>query len=505
MRIFAAALGTETNTFSPLPTGWQTFRETLYHRSHATARSSNPFALPLHAWKHLAVSAGDTFVEGLAAFAQPAGLTTEDVWRELRATLLENLAAACPVDIVLLNLHGAMVAENCDDCEGDLLEGVRRLVGPDVVVGAELDLHCHLTERMVSAATALILYKEYPHTDVEDRAAELFRVCHAAADGQVQPVMALVDCRMLGVWRTSKPPVRALVDRMSALERQDGILSVSFCHGFPWADVPDVGARTLVVADGDRDLAARIAADLAAEIWEARESCRDDVLAIDDAIVATLAPVDGLTVMADVSDNAGGGAASDATFLLSALGAAGAQGVLYGCFWDPVAVRLCQEAGEGASLALRLGGKVGPLSGDPVDLPVRVRKIVEEACQTFGNGRQPMGTAVLLQADGIDLVVNTIRTQTFHPDAFTQFGIDLSGYRTVVVKSAQHFHAGFAPLARRILYIAGPGTVSPDFARLPVPRAGRPLWPQVDDPFEAASADPFDQTGRYPEPRDAAP
>ena len=411
----------------------------------------------------------------------------ENVWWHLRETLLEDLAAALPVDLVLLNLHGAMVAADCDDCEGDLLERVRRRVGPDVVVGAELDLHCHLTERMVAAATALILYKEYPHTDVEDRAAELYRLCRAAAEGRVQPAMALVDCRMLGVWRTSSPPVRALIERMHALEEQDGVLSVSFCHGFPWADVPDVGARTLVIADGDRSRAAKFATDLAAEIWTCRDACRNHLLTIEEGVAAALTPVDGVTVLADVSDNAGGGAASDATFLLSALRLAGVKGVLYGCFWDPLAVRLCQEAGEGASIDLRLGGKVGPLSGDPVDLPVRVRQIVEEAHQTFGDGRQQMGTAVLLEAEGIDLVVNTIRTQTFHPDAFTQFGIDLSGYRTVGVKSAQHFHAGFAPIARRIFYVAGPGTVSPDFACLPVPRSGRPLWPQVEDPFAATA------------------
>jgi microcystin degradation protein MlrC len=299
--------------------------------------------------------------------------------------------------------------------------------------------------------------------------------------------MALADCRMLGVWRTSKPAVRVLVDRMTALESRDGVLSVSFCHGFPWADVPEVGAKTLVVADGDQSRAAKVAADLAVDIWACREACRDDLLTIEESVAAALAPVDGMTVLADVSDNAGGGAASDATFMLAALRAAGASGVLCGCFWDPVAVRLCREAGEGARLDLRLGGKVGPLSGDPVDLTVRVGRIVEGAHQTFGDGRQQMGVAVLLQADGVDLVVNTIRTQTFHPDAFTQLGVELSAYRTVVVKSAQHFHAGFAPLADRILYVAGPGTVSPDFARLPVPRAGRPLWPQVEDPYRVAA------------------
>jgi microcystin degradation protein MlrC len=195
---------------------------------------------------------------------------------------------------------------------------------------------------------------------------------------------------------------------------------------------------------------------------------------------------DELTVLADISDNAGGGAASDSTFMLRALMDAGAKGVLFGFVWDPVAVRLCEEAGEGASLRLRLGGKIGPMSGDPLDVDVRVLRIVREAGVSYGDGRQAMGTAILLDAGGAHVVINSIRTQTFHPDGYSQFGIDLGAYRIIVVKSAQHFHAGFAKISKNILYAVGPGTVSPDFMQLKLPKAGRPLWPQVDDPWREA-------------------
>jgi len=490
LRIFSAAVGTETNTFSPLPTGWATFRETLYYRRGATDLSANHFVIPIKVWRRMAEEKGHEFVESLAAFAQPGGLTVQAVWEELRDAILEDLTAAGPFDIVLLNLHGAMASTDCEDCEGDLLVRVRQIVGPSTAIGVELDLHCHLTERMLSAASVVILYKEYPHTDVGKRAAELFSICGDAAEGKTRPIMATHDCRMLGVWRTSDPPVRKIVEKMAAMERDDRVLSVSFCHGFPWANVPDVGAKTLAVTDGDIGLAHALADGLGAEIRELAAVHKSSFVTMDEAINALRAGGPGLTLVADVSDNAGGGAASDSTFFLAALLQAGIPRVIVGALWDPISVRLCQEAGEGKRLRLRIGGKVGPLSGNPVDLTVVVERILENASVSFGDGRQAMGAAALVCGDGVHIVINSVRTQTFHPDAFTQFGVDLTAYDAAIVKSAQHFHAGFAPIAERILYAVAPGTVSPDFAHLPLPRAGRLLAPQVADPFASDNAKP---------------
>ena len=132
-----------------------------------------------------------------------------------------------PVDLVLLSMHGAMVSTGCDDCEGDLLSHVRAIAGPEVIVGAELDLHCHITRRMLDNADALITFKEYPHLDSSARAAELFEICLKARQSGVKPVMSVFDCRMISAWRTPMQPMRDFVDGMSALEGQDGVLSVS--------------------------------------------------------------------------------------------------------------------------------------------------------------------------------------------------------------------------------------------------------------------------------------
>ena len=484
MRVFIACLGTETNTFSSLPAGEQTYRDTAVFDGDATRHEPNPFSLPLHIWREHAEAEGHEVIEGLCAFAQPAGRTIRRVYEGYRDRILAQAEAALPLDLVLVNMHGAMVAEGYDDCEGDLLARLRAVIGPETVLGGELDLHCHITPEMLEAATALITYKEYPHIDIGERAEDLFRLCHDAALGRTRPVMAAHDCRMISMWRTTGDQMQAFVADMKAREGRDGVLAVSFGHGFPWGDVAEVGAKTLVVADGDKDKAATHAADLALRLWSMREATRPSAVGIDEAIDRALATDGGPVVLADVSDNAGGGAPSDATFILERLIARGVRDAASGLYWDPVAVRFCMEAGEGASLNLRIGGKCGPDSGDPVDLAVTVERIVTGAAQTFGAARNRMGDAVWVRTDGgLDLVLNTVRTQVFHPDAFTAVGLELAAKKIVVVKSTQHFHAGFAPIARDILYVAAPGAIAPDFAAIPYTKLKKPYWPRVEDPW----------------------
>ncbi|MCG8694466.1 MAG: M81 family metallopeptidase [Minwuiales bacterium] len=483
MKVFIASLGTETNTFSPLPTGEETFAETMLFHGDATASDPSIFSGPLHVWRRKAEEIGGSVVESLAAFAQPAGTTVRPVYENFRDEIMADLKAALPVDMVLICMHGAMVADGLDDCEGDTVEALRQIVGPNVPIGLELDLHCHLTERMVGNASAIITFKEYPHIDFNERAEELFDLCLATARGEVKPTMSLYDCRMISMWRTPVEPMRGFVDRMQSLEGKDGVLSVSFGHGFPWGDVADVGAKMLVVTDNDPEKGAALAESLGRQIWEMREQTAPEHLDIDTAIDRALAAEGAPVVLADVSDNAGGGAPSDSTFILRRLLDRGVTDVASGCYWDPVAVRFCIEAGEGATFDLRIGGKCGVASGDPVDLTVTVRKILRDAVQTFGDSVGHLGDAVWVSAEGIDLVLNSKRTQTFHPDAFTNLGLDPAERKIVVVKSTQHFYAGFAPIAAAVLYVAAPGAIVPEFADIPFTKLAKPFWPKVEDPF----------------------
>jgi microcystin degradation protein MlrC len=488
LQIFIAGLATETNTFAPLPTGRAAFLADYARRdgSKTAPRLSN---IGLKAWRALAEADGHKVVESLSTFAQPGGITLRAVYEELRDALLDDLRAAMPVDAVLLFMHGAMVAEGYDDCEGDTLERVRAIVGPDATVGVELDLHCHLTEAMRRSADVIVIYKEYPHTDIVDRARDLYPLVMRTAAKDIRPVMAYADCRMINMWRTTREPVASFVRQMEALEGRDGILSVSFGHGFPWGDVPDVGAKMLVVADGDAAKAQALADDLAREVWAMREEAASRCDSIDAGIDAALASDDPRPmVLADFADNAGAGAPSDNTAILARLAERGIRDVALGLIWDPGAVGICHEAGLGATFVLRIGGKCGVTSGDPVDLRITVRGLSEDHSQGgLSGGRARLGPAAWVEADGIHVVLTHIRQQAFAPDAFTGLGLTLDDKRIVVVKSMQHFYAAFAPIASEVRYVAAPGAVPPDYGAIPYTKRSGRYWPKVADPF----ADPF--------------
>jgi microcystin degradation protein MlrC len=477
MRVFTACLGTETNTFSPIPTGRRLFEESCFIRGGTAGTAPKLFALPMIAAREEADRRGWQTVEGLCAFATPAGNTVRRVYEELREEILADLKAAMPVGMVMMSLHGAMVADGYDDCEGDLLQRIRAMVGPKVAVGAELDLHCHITAEMVAAADVLVTFKEYPHTDVKERAHELFRMLADLVEGKTRPHIAMFDCRMLGVYHPTREPIKSFVAELRALEGRDGVLSVSFGHGFPWGDVPEVGTRILVVTDNRPAQGAKLAERLGRQLYAMRETTQPPYLsiagALDRAIQSNLAPI----VLADCSDNSGGGAASDATYMLRAILERGAPPTAIGWFWDPGTVDLALEAGEGARLKVRLGGKVSALSGPPLDLEVTVAAIRRDLTQPFGGSVAPMGDTVALRTGEVDIVVNRKRAQPFSPQPFLDLGIDLGAKKLIVVKSMQHFHGGFAPVARDIIYVATPGSVSPDFKSLPYRRIKRPIWP----------------------------
>lgn len=482
MRVFSATLATETNTFAPMPTGLSGFKERGYWKAGQHPDHMSFFAGPLWAARLRGKPAGWTLIEGMVAGAQPSGTTTRAAYEALRDELLADLRAALPVDMVLLGLHGAMVADGYDDCEGDLLQRVRAIVGPKVVVGAELDPHNHLSEAMVQNADLLVAFKEYPHTDILERALELVDLCQAKAEGRVQPLAAVADTGGLVIMHTSRQPARGFVDRIQALEGQDGILSISISHGFPWGDVPDMGTKVLVYSDArvdaDGTRGAALARQLADELTALRHALDVPMPGIDEALDQALAFEGGPVVLADGADNPGGGAPGDSTFILQRLLERGITNAVVGPLWDPVAARIAFEAGAGATLNLRIGGKIGPLSGAPLDLRVTVQAVQPELMMTgLADTPTAMGDSAVVRCQGVDILLCSLRNQAMGSDVFTNIGVDLGAKKIIVVKSSQHFYASFSKLAKKVIYVAAPGAVTVDLKTLPYQKIRRPKWP----------------------------
>ena len=481
MKLLIACLATETNTFSPMPTGRNAFEATLVTR-HATQQPGNLFTAPLHEWRRMAEEKGWEVVESLSAAAQPAGTTVRAVYEGYRDEILADIKAHKP-DMLLMSMHGAMVADGYDDCEGDMMARARALMGPDKVIGLELDPHNHLTEAMLSNATLIINYKEYPHVDAPERARELFVMAADAAAGKTKPVMRAYDCRMLTLIETMKEPAKSFVQAMKDAEGTDGILSVSLTHGFPWADVADVGAKTLVIADGSAEKAANLAKEFGHKLWDIREGLRMNYPDIGQALDIVAASNHGPIALADMGDNAGGGAPADSTFFLQEILKRGMKDIAHGIFWDPVLVAMCQDAGVGARMRVRLGGKICAESGDAVDIEATVRGIREGMTQKLGDSDMPMGTGVWLDADGVHLIVSSIRTQNFSPSVYTDLGIDITAMKALIPKSTNHFYQNFERISPQVIHVRSPGTVTPDMTIIPFTKRNGNFWPKVENPF----------------------
>jgi microcystin degradation protein MlrC len=481
MRVFSAALATETNTFAPMPTGLATFHERAFFPAGQHPDKMQMHGGPLWAARQVGPSRGWTLIEGLVAAAVPNGVVTRAAFETMRDQILADLRAALPVDIVLLGMHGAMIADGYDDCEGELLTRVREIVGPDVVIGGTLDPHTHMSEAMVEAADLLICWKEYPHTDILERAQELVAHCTALAEKRLRLRSSLVDTNMIMTLHTTREPARSFVDRISAMEGKDGIVSVSIVHGFAWGDTPAMGTQVLVYSDAALDpdgaKGRALARQLAGELIDMRDAVTERIPGIDEAIDQALA-TEGTIVLGDASDNAGGGAPGDSTFILRRIMERKIGNACVGPVWDPIAVRIAFDAGVGAKLPLRIGGKIGPLSGDPVDAVWEVKALKEDMVMTGLAGTPAkLGDCALIESDGVAVVITTFRCQAFGTDLFTQLGCDPRSRKLVVVKSAQHFRAAYAPIAAAIIMIEAPGVVARNISTLPYRKIRRPKWP----------------------------
>ena len=484
MRIFTAALATETNTFAPIWIDRRAFEASLYAPPGEHPATPTLCTAPIPVGRELAAQQGFTLIEGTAAWADPAGPLNRQAYEGLRDEILAQLRAAMPLDGVVLGLHGAMVADGYDDCEGDLLERIRAIVGRDVLVCAELDPHSHLTAKRVANASFFVAFKEFPHTDFVDRARDLWSIALRTLKGEIKPVMSVFDCRMIDVFPTSKEPMRGFVDRLIELERSDpDILSASVIHGFMAGDVPEMGTKIFVVTNDRADKGAAIAERLGRELFALRGTFMvkqvDETEAVRQALAATAWPV----VIADVWDNPGGGTAGDATVLLAELIRQGATDVAVGTIWDPIAVQTCFAAGEGAEIMLRFGAKSAPDTGSPIDKRVRIRRLVANAQMRFGESWVPFGDAAWIEFEGIDVILNSTRAQSFDPSLFSALGIDPSSRKILLIKSTNHFYASFSKIAASIIYCSAGRPYPNSPATTKYRKAPRNIWPIVEDPF----------------------
>ena len=469
MKIAIAGFQHETNTFAPMGATWKDF---LKHdawpgltRGPAVLDVFAELNVPIAGFMKAARAAGQELAPSLWCSAEPSSYVTRDAFERATAMLCEDLADSAPFDAVYLDLHGAMVAEHFDDAEGEILKRVRRVVGARMPVVASLDLHANVTATLVAEASALAIFRTYPHVDMEDTGARVHRLLQGILDeGPLAKSYRQVPyLTPLSAQCTRDEPNRSIYDHIEALDAPD--LSVDYACGFPPADIHDSGAS--VVAYGRNANRVGAAADgVLARLLDAEPDFRNTLLSPREAVCAAIEHRAGPVVVADVQDNPGAGATSDTTGMLEALVEGGARGAVLALLHDPEVAAEAHRAGVGSTIAVDLGGKLGTPGVRPWAGRFRIAALGDGrfTCtgEMYRGTRTELGPIALLEvvdrSCDVKVVVGSERFQCLDQAVFRHVGIEPAEQRILVIKSTIHFRADFDPIAALTLLAAAPGS-----------------------------------------------
>jgi len=484
-RIYCASIATETNTFSPLRTDLNNFKETFYAKPNKHPKTPTLCSAIFPQLRKRKKKGEIKLIEGTATWAEPGGLINSGTWNYLKNKILFEIKKIVKLDIVILGLHGAMIAENCIDCEGDLIKNIRKLVGKKVIIGVTLDPHSHLSNKRVDNANIITVFKEFPHTDFVNTAEDCINLCIKTFHKKINPKISTFDVRMITILPTSKEPMRSFVDKIKYLEKKNIALSISIIHGFMAGDSPDLGAKIITITDNNKKNGDDLSKKLGLELFSLRKDLAPKTLSAKSSLIKakslsqkTSKPI----LIADIWDNPGGGVSGDSTILIKKAISMKLKNIAIGSIWDPVAVSICHAAGENVLIDLRFGGKITASAGSPINKKVLIKKIVKNAFQKFGSSLVPMGDSVCISFDGIELVLNSNRCQTFSTDLFYKLGINISNKKFIIIKSTNHFYDSFHKHVSNIIYASVDGIYPNNPKKNKYSKLKRCIWPIVTKP-----------------------
>jgi microcystin degradation protein MlrC len=481
MRFAIGGFAHETNTFCPGVTELDAFKR-HWAEADDLFTAHRGVRTDIGGMIAAAERLGIELVPALATSTEPSATIARDTFDTITSTMLGYIKAALPVDAVVLGVHGAGSAEGIDDIEGAFLGMVRELIGPDVPLVVTLDLHGNTTQAMVDAADLLLYCHEYPHIDMFERGEEAVDLAAKLVNGSINPVMHFRHLPiMFAPSSTFVGPAKLINERCFEWERQPGVIDCNFTHGFPHTDVSVIATTILVTTDGDPDLAKRAADDVTGLFIENLDGFLQSLPNADQAIAEALAATELPVVVAEVSDNPGGGAPGDGTHLLRALLNANEPRTAFGFIWDPQTAALSHKAGVGSQIRVALGGFWDDLHGAPIEADAYVKSLTDGRfvlTNPMGAGATvDLGPCARLVIGNVDVIVSSMRTQTLDPGPFLLHGIDVTTYRVLAIKSQQHFRGGFTNLAGTIIRADTPGLTTVNLDNLPYKRITRPIWP----------------------------
>jgi len=480
LRLAVCGILHETNTFAPGKTVLEDFAgewssgEAFLKRYTGTRTSMGGVI-------DQAAKVNAELIPGLYTFATPSGMVTAEALNAIERSLLDSLDL--DVDGVVVILHGAMVAESDHDVEGRVIQAIRNHYNNDEVqLAVTIDLHANITPEMVKLADIIVCYDTYPHIDAYERAVDAVNLLSSSLRGEIKPVMAWSAPQMLVVPQTmltSEEPMKALMDEAAEIEKIPGVLKVIVAGGFPYSDVPYAGMSFIVIADNSPQLAEQYAEQLRASAWRQRHKFVAPLYGVKEALAAAYAEPEGPIVLTEASDNVGGGAPADGTFLLQEMLDAPRKSLIV--IRDRELAAAAYEQGVGSTFSGAIGGKSDKLHGEPVHVQAIVKAISEGTYRHIGaymTGLQAnMGKTAVLESGQLTIILTEERVAPWDVAHVTSLGLRPEEFHVIVAKSAIAWKTAFGDIAKKTMDVNTPGCCSALLDHFDYQHLNRPLYP----------------------------
>jgi microcystin degradation protein MlrC len=478
----------ETHSFAGTPTSLADFQTQSLHYGDDLVRAMSGTRSAIGGMIEGAMARGWTLQPTAYGAAMPGGLVSEAAYQTILQELLQRLKTAGPVDGVLLALHGAMVTEFQLDPESDILARIRQIVGPDIPIVVELDMHGNISPRTVELADVLLAFDTNPHIDPHAKGLEAVGIMARLLDGEINPTAAYVHPPLLlapQATGTTDLPLRAVHERAAQMKAETEVVSICVMAGFAYADTPFSGTSLIVTTHNRPDLARSYAHELADLLMAHRQAALPQFLPPEEAVAQALAQPGGPIILVDSADNIGGGTPGDGAEALRAMLAADVQeGTIV--LADPAAVAVCWAAGEGAEVSLPVGGKADHWHGEPVAVTGTVRALSHGTFQcelpdnhfaSFFGQTIHMGRTAWLRVAGVNIILTERKIPPFDLAQLRGVGVIPEQQKMIVVKSAVAYRAAYLPIAAGVIEMDTPGLGSANLSRFPYRHLARPIFP----------------------------
>jgi microcystin degradation protein MlrC len=482
-RVLIAEFKHETNTFIKTTTGLKDYKKKHLVYGDDIIPFFTGTRTEVGGFIDEAQKEGITLIPSIAADATPGGRVEREVFNHVRDNIIRAFEDNQPIDGILLTLHGAMVLEDALDGEGELLESLRQVTGYDLPIMITLDLHANITEKMRLNTNGMYPYDHYPHIDMFERGVEAARNMSRMLRREIKPIVNIKKLPVLNpCMESGKHPHKPFLDMALSWEENPEVISVSIVSGFPYADIPDATMTVIAQTNNQAKLASQITEEIGQAIIRRHKDFVKNTVPLEQGIRDAMEAPEGPVIIADVSDNTGAGTPGDGTHVLRKMMEMEVKNAAFALITDNETVEKAIEAGVGSKVKVSLGGRAMPeVLGPPIEAIGIVKTITDGKFINkglIGRGiKNNIGPTVVIDFEGIEVIVSGTRIQPYDPEIFRRMGIEPLDKKIIVVKSIAHYRAAYTPLAKKIIEVDAPSPCPQNLKLLKLENIRRPVFP----------------------------